>query len=95
MACKASDALDPEGHLIELGAMPIPNYASHPCCPPTQQGGAAFHALIQTPAPIPPAASAAHGHTQASLAAAGMVWADIAPLFLPHGWGRAVMPFTA
>jgi hypothetical protein len=95
MACKASDALDPEGHLIELGAMTVPSHLGHPGCPPAQQGGAAFHALIQTPAPIPPAAAAAHGHTQASLAAAGMAWADIAPLFLAHGWGRALMPFTA
>jgi DNA polymerase III epsilon subunit-like protein len=84
LSCETSDALDPEGHLIELCAMPIPNYASHTGCPPAQQGGAAFHALIQSPAPIPPAATAAHGHTQASLAAAGGAWVDIAPLFLAH-----------
>ena len=84
LCCENSDALDPEGHLIELGAMPMPNHARHPGCPPAQQGGAAFHALIQSPAPIPPAATAAHGHTQASLAAAGGAWADIAPLFLAH-----------
>ncbi len=84
LSCETSDALDPEGHLIELGAMPITNFASHPGCHPAQQGGEAFHALIQTPAPIPPAATAAHGHTQASLAAAGGAWADIAPLFLAH-----------
>lgn len=81
LCCETSDALDPESHLIELGAITVP---SHLGCPPAQQGGAAFHALIQSPAPIPPAATAAHGHTQASLAAAGGAWADIAPLFLAH-----------
>lgn len=81
LCCETRDALDPEGHLIELGAITVP---SHLGCPPAQQGGAAFHALIQTPAPIPPAATAAHGHTQASLATAGGAWADIAPLFLAH-----------
>ena len=84
LCCETSDALAPDSHLIELGAMPMPNHVSHPGSPPAQQGGAAFHALIQTPAPIPPAATAAHGHTQASLAAAGGAWADIAPLFLAH-----------
>ena len=31
LSCETSDALDPEGHLIELGAMSVP---SHPGCPP-------------------------------------------------------------
>lgn len=48
LCCETSDALDSEGHLIELGAMPMPNHASHLGCPPAQQGGAAFHALIQS-----------------------------------------------
>lgn len=48
LSCETSDALDPEGHLIELSAMPMPNYASHLGSPPAQQCGAAFHALIQS-----------------------------------------------
>jgi hypothetical protein len=56
LSCEASDALDTECHLIELGAMTVPSHLGHPGCPPAQQGGAAFHALIQTPRPshLPP-----------------------------------------
>lgn len=80
LSCETTDALDPDGHLIELGAVRVDTRFRGLAA----GQGASFHALIQTPQPILPAATAAHGHTQASLAAAGAPWADIAQLWLHH-----------